>query len=67
MTPPLAALRCWRCGGYGTVALGPDPYWPCPECNGSGENENKVREEIRDCPMCGDPRGYGHVCPERSN
>jgi len=25
------------------------------------------RAETRDCPMCGDPGGYGHVCPERSN
>lgn len=24
------------CGGYGTIALGPDPYWPCYTCNGTG-------------------------------
>ncbi len=35
--------------------------------HGLGDNQVDPAAKYADCPMCGDPGGYGHVCPERSD
>ena len=32
----IAERTCGNCGGFGFVACGLDPYWPCGICNTTG-------------------------------